>query len=599
LAQPLGDGDLVRKIKDSLDIVDLIGSYVDLKQRGANYLALCPFHAEKTPSFSVNRQGQFFHCFGCKKSGDVFDFVMAMEGISFGEALNQLGERCGIQVHRIPQGKQGKKSTDKRLQFKILESATQWFQTCLKHACGASARQYLAQRRIGDELLDQFKIGYAAASWDDLKNRLLADGFHERDLLKTGLVKRSDSGRTYDLFRDRIILPIFDIQGRVIGFGGRVLDDSLPKYINSPETEVFRKSRSFYGLNRARKTLGASRTAVIVEGYTDVIAAHGRGVTGTIATLGTALTDEHALLLRRMVDRVVLLFDGDEAGGQAANRGVEKLLSNDLEVRVVTLEKGMDPFDFFQRSSAEDFDRLVQNKGEDFFDFTMRHLATRFDASTAAGRAKIVRALMDKVRLHRDPIVKDLLLQRIAQRMSVKEELLRQEYFAATGEKPRGGLEGFPDKRAASRGTVSTCEDDLVLGLLRSPDLAGEFLDALGKVQTGDPVARQILDAILALHEGGKLDVRELTTALWDKPAARSRLIGLASDERKSDPRELVRSSLEALERAEQRATYQELRRKRADLLKEKDSAEADHLLKEITEKLKRQKGVKRDDAEP
>jgi DNA primase len=599
LAQPLGDGDLVRKIKDSLDIVDLIGSYIELKQRGANYLALCPFHAEKTPSFSVNRQGQFFHCFGCKKSGDVFDFVMAMEGISFGEALKQLGERCGIQVLRVPQGKHGKKSTDKRVLFKILESATLWFQSCLKHACGSTARQYLSRRQIDDELCSQFKIGYATESWDDLKNRLMADGFNERDLLKTGLVKRSDSGRTYDLFRNRLILPIFDIQGRVIGFGGRVLDDSLPKYINSPETEVFWKSRSFYGLNLARQALSASRTAVIVEGYTDVIAAHGRGVTGTIATLGTALTDEHALMLRRMVDRVVLLFDGDEAGSQAANRGVEKLLSHDLEIRVVTLAKGMDPFDFFQRSSAEDFDRLVEAKGEDFFDFTLRHLAMRFDSSTPGGKAKIARALMKKVSLHQDPIVKDLLLQRIAQKIGVSEKLLRREYFTVSGETPRGPQGALQDGSAAPRATVTSCEDDLILGLLKSPELAGEFMEALRDVKTADPMARQILDAILSLHEGRGPEVRELTTLLWDNPAARNRVIVLASDTRKTDPRELVRSSLEALKRVEQQKAYLELRRKQKDLMKEKGAAEADHLLKEITEKLKKQKGVKRDESNP
>ncbi|MBU0754144.1 MAG: DNA primase, partial [Planctomycetes bacterium] len=476
LVRSFSEDDVVRRIKDTLDIVDIIGSYVELNQRGANYLALCPFHAEKTPSFSVNRQGQFYHCFGCKKSGDLFDFIMAIEGISFGEALTQLGERCGIEVRTKPQGKHGNRSGDKPLIFKILEVAAQWFESQLYQPAGSAAREYLSGRKISEALIKRFRLGYAPPGWETLKHRLQAAGFSEQDLLKTGLIRGTDSGRTYDLFRHRLIVPIFDMQGRVIGFGGRVLDDSLPKYINSPETSVFQKSRAFYGLHLARSSLAAGKPEVIVEGYTDVIGAHNRGITQAMATLGTALTDDHAKVLRRLVDRVILLFDGDEAGSQAAGRGVDKLLMQGLDVTVVSLEEGMDPFDYFQSHEADAFEELIAARGEDFFDFTLRQISKKFDPRSPAGKAKLARAMMKRVRFHQDPIVQDLLLKKIAQKIGLDEELLRREYMAAApgDDASRKAMETYPARRDSDN-LIPSSEDDLIMALLKAPQLHDRF----------------------------------------------------------------------------------------------------------------------------
>lgn len=598
MARSFSEDDVVRRIKDSLDIVDIVGSYIELNQRGANFLALCPFHAEKTPSFSVNQQGQFFHCFGCKQSGDIFDFVMAIEGISFVEALTQLGERCGIQVKRSSRERQGKRPNDKPMLFKVLEEAACWFEGNLKSAAGDVALRYLQNRKIDSELCARFRIGFAPGGWEALKQHLLAAGFTEPALLKTGLVRRSDSGRTYDLFRNRLILPIFDMQGRVIGFGGRVLDDTLPKYINSPETEIFHKSRSFYGLHLARPSFSAGKSAVVVEGFTDVIGAHGQGVTQTVATLGTALTDDHARLLRRMVNRVILLFDGDEAGSRAAGRGVEKLLGQDLDVTVVTLDKGMDPFDFFQAHDAAAFESLVATQGEDFFDFSLRQYSRQYDLNTPGGKAKLARIMMERVRFHNDPIVKDLLLKKIAQKIGVDETLLRKEY-AATADKPRtpGGRDQSRRQRIGEV-LIPSAEDDLIMALLRKPVLASKYRANLTALETEDEQARSIVTAILGLDLSGETVVRELTSCLQEQPEAMRRVIALASDERKIDPESLMKSALETMKKKQQKRVYRRIRSQRDALLEAKGKQEADQLLKEMTERLKAEKGARDEESE-
>jgi DNA primase len=595
LARPYGSDDLVRRIKDALDIVDVIGSYVELTPRGTNHMALCPFHAEKTPSFSVNRNGQFFHCFGCKKSGDVFDFITSMEGVSFVEALKLLGDRCGIQVDRSALAGGKKRAAEKTRIFQLLETATRRFEQNLQSARGVDARKYLNHRQILPDVASRFRIGFATAGWHDLKESLLHAGFSEAELLGAGLVKRSDKGGTYDLFRNRLMLPIFDMQGRIVGFGGRVLDDSLPKYINSPDSPVFHKSRLFYGIHLARRVLSKERCGVVVEGYTDVIMAHGRGVGNTIATLGTALTDEHAGMLRRMVDRVILFFDGDEAGRIAAGRGVEILLGHDLDVTVVALREKTDPFDFFSRHTAEDFRELVAGEGKDFFDFTLDYYGRRYDLGTPGGKSRLARELLRLVDCHRDLIKKELLLKKTAETVGISEEVVRREY-AGMKEGRTGKPRNRPDLDAGLQKsiTITSSEDDLILGLVKEPALVGEYLPALESLETEDEDGAAILKAVVDLHKAGSMSVRELTTALGGRPPAMRRVIALAADPRKTDPRLLVSSALESLAERRRRKEFETIRQQRKELLRQAGSAEADRLLEELNKKLKYHEGARK-----
>lgn len=592
-------GDLVRRIKDSLDIVQVVASYVELSQRGANHLGLCPFHAEKTPSFSVNKAGQFFHCFGCKRHGDVIDFIMAMEGVSFPEALALLVDRYKLPVDpkEIRRGSmRSGGGGDKSRLFSLLEKAARIFERNLEGPRGVEARKYLNQRGISPVVTSRFRVGYATPGWHDLGSALAAAGFREEELLEAGVMKRSDRGGTYDLFRNRLVLPIFDMQGRVVGFGARVLDDTdetQPKYINSPESRLFHKGRLFYGLNLARRSMNTERWCVVVEGYTDVIMAHDRGLTNTVATLGTAMTEEHAVLLSRLVDRVVLLFDGDEAGGAAAGRGVEVLLRQDLDVTVVTLEEGMDPFDFFRNHGAEDFRALLRREGRDFFDFTVDRCARCFDLDTAGGRAKLARRLLHLVGCHSDPIKRELLLKKAAETVGVEVEVMRRE-FARRASSSYKSRTGTPSPSPGDRGavTITSAEDDLILGLLRHPELAHRHRDPLARLEMDDPDAARILDAVLELDGENRLSVRELISVLEDAPAARERVMRLAVDGRTTPPERLVASALDALQRrllrrAFRRVKEQGLRRSGAS------SAEANQLLQEIDRRLKAFKGAR------
>jgi len=554
--------DLVRRIKDSLDIVDVVGSYVELNKRGSRYTALCPFHAEKAPSFTVNRQGQFFHCFGCKKSGDIFDFVMAMEGVSFPEALKILGDRCGISVEETGGRGQSRDRGLKTRILKALEEARLFYAKNLESEMGARARQYIEARGFPGEAVKVFGLGYAPEGWRGLLERLERCGIAAADLERAGLVKTGSSGKPYDLFRNRLMIPIFDMQGRVVGFGGRVLDGTEPKYINSPETEVFRKNRLLYGLDRARQAMTRGRTALIVEGYTDVIMAHLKGVDIAVATLGTALTAEHARLLRRMADRVILLFDGDSAGVAAAMRGVEILLSNDIDVAVVVLEEGSDPCDFFRRNDADRFWRFVGDKSRDFFDFTIDVLAARMDLTTDDGRSRAARELLRLAGIVSDPIRRDLLLHRISETLGVRENLLRGELIKETSRPslPRrvsltGGKEerGVPDSRALA-------EEDLIRGLLMEPALVGDFKKSLAVLRLEGEAERKILEELLDQGGSGPLDVKELLSSLREEDAARSRLIAVLSEERRVEPEALVCGALDFLDSRSREREYRRLK---------------------------------------
>jgi len=549
---------------------------------------------------SVNREEQFFHCFGCKKSGDLFDFVMEIEGIAFREALKILGEKCGIEVVTTGRRAKGTGKSFKTQLFGVLETACGYFEENLLSNRGTHARKYLSDRRFSPEFYKEFRLGFALDGWRGLLEALTRKGIPLADLERSGLVRQSRSGRVHDLFRNRLMIPIFDMQGRVVGFGGRVLDGTEPKYINSPETELFQKNRLLYGLNRARQAISLSRTVVIVEGYTDVLMAHYRDVSNTVAALGTALSQEHARILRRMADRAVLLFDGDSAGAAAAQRGIEILLANDLDITVVSLDKGSDPCDFFEQHSAEEFEERIENEGRDFFDFTLHELEARFDLKSPGGRTMAARKLFSLVTAVGDPIKQDLVLHRIAERLGIRENLLRSEFFKGLRDESRSrGGSGTQPQANGNRGSRAKAEEELLLGLLIRPPLIEEFRESLVAAGFQGSAEARILELLLSRQGRDSLQSKELLLELRSDDIARKRLITLLAEARPGDskesaePRKLVAGALQFFESQADEDRYRNLKEMKKDVIRSGSDSEADKTLAEL-DRLLREKNTNR-----
>jgi DNA primase len=378
------------------DIVELIGRTVALKRRGRDYIGLCPFHQEKTPSFHVKPEKQYFYCFGCKASGTAIDFVMKRDRVEFLDALRLLGEQTGIEMPRF--GSSPQKSGEKQVLLEMQSAACAFFEKLLSHSeQGLAARQYLEQRRIDSGSIKHFQIGFAADSWDAML-RALGRKFTDAQLEQGGLAKPRQNGQGYyDTFRNRLMFPIRDENGRIIAFGGRVMPGSQDpaKYLNSPETLLFSKSRCIFGIDLARQKMVESRTAVVVEGYTDVIVAHQLGVSNVVSVLGTAMTEQHVSMLRRFVDRIVLLFDADAAGDTAVDRALSVFLSQPVEIAIATLPPGVDPDEFVLDQGPAAFQAVVDG-AVDALSYKWKRLARDFEASNEnlTGQQKAVEAYL-------------------------------------------------------------------------------------------------------------------------------------------------------------------------------------------------------------
>jgi len=333
--------DFIEKIKDSTDIVAVVGEYVQLKKAGSSWKGLCPFHREKSPSFIVSPNRRSFHCFGCGKGGNALTFLMAMENLPFPEAVKALAQKAGLPLPQVEHDEASDARERERARlWEINESAAKFFQAHLKSPEGAEARSYLLRRGLNETDTDALGLGWAPKGWDTLKNAALKRGYKAEELVSAGLlVKNEEKGSVYDKFRDRVIFPVRDTFGRILAFGGRAFGDAEPKYLNSPETIVFKKGECLYLLDAAREKVREKGYTLVVEGYFDAIALHLHGFQNAVATLGTALTRDHARLLKRYAPEVVVLYDADAAGQAAVRRGIEPILAEGLRARVLTLER--------------------------------------------------------------------------------------------------------------------------------------------------------------------------------------------------------------------------------------------------------------------
>jgi DNA primase len=403
--------DFAQQVKSAVDIVNVVGESVRLKKQGpTRYVGLCPFHNEKTPSFSVHEGLQIYKCFGCGKGGDVFNFVMEMQGLTFYEALQWLADRQGM---AMPKGRGGAvgdaESRVRDALYCMHEAAQDFFRGQLASPAGTPARAYLEHRGLASDAWERFGLGYAPGGGSRLLAVLQKKGMTAEQMEASGLIaKHQDGSQLYDRFRDRLVFPIHDERGKIIAFGGRALrDDQQPKYLNSPQTVIYKKNAILYNLHRAREFMHRERRAVLVEGYMDVIGVDRAGIGNVIASCGTALTQNHAKRIGRQVETVVVNFDADAAGQNAAERSIEILLQEGLRVRLLTLPDGLDPDDYCRRHGPEAYQRKL-DESPSYHDWLADQARARFDISTAEGQSSAIQFVEPKIRLLRDPIERAL-----------------------------------------------------------------------------------------------------------------------------------------------------------------------------------------------
>ena len=419
----------IEQVRNASDIVDVIGSYVPLKRAGTNFLGLCPFHKEKTPSFNVSPSKQIFHCFGCHKGGDVFSFLREFENLTFVETVQRLAERARIPIEfEMTPGQREEGSLKEKLRSLHEQVAKRWEIALANDGAAQIARDYLAKRGVSDEAVRRFRMGYAPDKWDDTLNWAKSKKHDSQLLEKGGLAISGDKGH-YDRFRGRLIFPICDEQGRVIGFSGRVLvaDQKGGKYINSPETPIFSKSRVIYGLDKAKRPILDAKSVIVCEGQLDTIACHLAGIENAVAPQGTALTADHARILKRYAEEVVLCFDSDTAGQQAALRSLDDLLASGLAIRVAVIPQPHDPDSFIRENGAESFRKLIDD-APGFFDFLINYLCQIHDADSDRGRVNIVQAMREAVQKTNNPVLIDTYAQKLSHRLAVAVDAVRTEF---------------------------------------------------------------------------------------------------------------------------------------------------------------------------
>ena len=416
--------ELIEEVRSKNDIVDVISSYVKLQKKGSSYFGLCPFHNEKSPSFSVSRQKQMYYCFGCGAGGNVFTFLMEYENYSFLEALKYLADRAGVELPRQEMSKEARERADtKAILLEINKAAARYFYIQLKERQGERALAYLKGRQLGDDTIRAFGLGYANKYSDDLYRYLKGQGYQDDMIAKAGLITVDEKHGAHDKFWNRVMFPIMDANSRVIGFGGRVMGDGKPKYLNSPETMIFDKSRNLYGLNRARSS--RKPYFLLCEGYMDVISLHQAGFTNAVASLGTALTQGHASLIKRYVKEVYLTYDSDEAGTKAALRAIPILREAGISAKVIRMEPYKDPDEFIKNLGKEAFEDRIREARNGFL-FGVEVLERDYDLASPEGKTDFLKEVARRLGEFEEDIERNNYIEAVAGRYHVGYEELRK-----------------------------------------------------------------------------------------------------------------------------------------------------------------------------
>ncbi|MGO1528103.1 MAG: DNA primase [Senegalia sp. (in: firmicutes)] len=418
--------ELINEIRDANNIVDVISDYVDLKKTGTNYKGLCPFHNEKTPSFMVSPTKEIFHCFGCGEGGDVITFLMKHRNLNFIETLKELADKVNIELPEYNNEEEKKKYEQKEKLYNINREAALYYYRNLKQ--NKNALEYLKRRQLDYKIINKFGIGFANDSWDDLFKYLKGKGYSTDLIYKVGLiVKRKDSSGYYNRFRNRIIFPIINIRGKIIGFGGRVIDDSLPKYLNTPDTPVFNKGYNLYGINILKKNKYYNR-AILVEGYMDVISLSNYGINESVASLGTAFTRNQAELLKRYAKEFFICYDSDDAGIRATEKALSVFYKEGIKPRVIILPKGKDPDDFIKERGIKAFEKAI-DQSLNLIDYKIYSLKKKFDISTSEGKINFTKEIASFLKSIKNEIELDVYINEIANSTNISLQAIKNEIY--------------------------------------------------------------------------------------------------------------------------------------------------------------------------
>lgn len=505
----------ILEIASAADIVQVISSYVDLKRAGKDYRGVCPFHGDKDPSFYVSPAKSIFHCFGCATGGSVFNFIMKMENLTFVEAARMLAERYGVQL--VLESRRGPSDTEKDKLLKALQVAHKTFRNNL--AGSAEAMDYLLDRGLSRSWIDRLELGFAADSWDDLQRRLLSSGIGSSEALAAGLLKQRQGGGFYDYFRSRIMIPIHDINSRLIAFGGRIFGEGDPKYLNSPESALFRKKYTLYGLDSAREAIRKTGRAILVEGYFDQIALRIHGIENAVAPLGTALGNAQIKLVKRFAEKITTIFDGDEAGLRAVKRSIPLFISEGIEADCVILKEDKDPDEAIRRMGPDEFARMI-DKPQPMLDFFLETLVSQYDFTTLRGRNLGIEECLDLLRRIADSTSRDYLIERMSSRIKVKEERLRKLLESPRSVRETGNESERP-RKALSLFDFPAHERNVIRGMLLRKGFIERVLEAGILKDIEHPRLSDLANMIIDFQNShGHFDYQSFVRSLEDQEYA-------------------------------------------------------------------------------
>lgn len=588
--------ELISEIIEKNDIVDVISQYMNLKKSGRNYVGLCPFHSEKTPSFNVSPDKQLFYCFGCGVGGNVSTFIQKIEKLNYPESLAFLAERAGIELKVAPNEKEKEKSRRKKLLYKINREAARFFYNNLK--IQSPAIKYLKDRGLSIDTIRKFGLGYSLDSWDSLKKYLAAKGISPELVCSAGLlVKKNNSDDYYDRFRNRIMFPIIDLKGNVIAFGGRVMDDSKPKYLNSPETEIYIKGNNIYGLNLV-KNIKDLKNIIVVEGYMDAISLHQYGVNNVVASLGTAFTENQARLLKRYANEIIIAYDSDAAGQAATLKGLAILEKEGCNVKVIRLPKGKDPDEFVRQEGLEAFNDLIE-KSMSLIDYKIYNLKQNTDITNIEGRVRFIKQLASILIGLDSPAEIDAYIKKYSKEMQISEMAIYDELNKIKKRYTSGNSRNnILDRNSITNNGNKTISGELVAEIkllnicIQDKNRAENIFNQIKPDYFTSTINKKIAEIInLKIKEGKMISAGEIIIHLENEEDVK-KAAEILSIEMTDNDLKLVDSYIDKLYQAHIQKRIEELTKKMNEYYEIGDKDKSNELFKEIMELQKKKNSV-------
>ncbi|NLW90529.1 MAG: DNA primase [Syntrophomonadaceae bacterium] len=522
------DDPVIREIIDRLNIVDIVAETVNLTRKGNRYWGLCPFHDEKTASFTVTPERNMYYCFGCHAGGDAFSFVMKTRGLDFKEALELLAGKAGVELANQPRGRE----LDRRKRIiEVNQAAAEYYHQVLAKV--PEAMTYISGRGLDQDIVEKFHLGFAMDQWNHLEDYLLRKGYSQEYIKASGLIKRNDRRNSYyDLFRARIMFPIYNQSGSVIGFGGRVLDDGMPKYLNTPDTEVYSKRQNLYGLYQGKEAIRQSNEVLLVEGYMDCIRMHQFGFINCVATLGTALTKEQASLMHRYAENVIIIYDGDEAGQREALRASSILVGEGLKTSVLTLPEGKDPDELLELSGKEEFRRYIKNNKTTHIEFRLNRYMIGENMADLEAKIRVISTVSPDIKALNSELEKDFYVKLLSRRLALEENLVRREL----ARNATGRADGSRNKTGNYRDNIQygnySIDEKILAAMLSNEEIFVQIRDAIGIRFFKQEEYSQLAELYNSLARGNDHPLEEMDRNVQGEAlqAAYARIVTLVSE---------------------------------------------------------------------